>query len=626
MRGYMYRSTISYICTSFLFYSLIQMQEVVSSEKGKNLWSLKKISSVEPPIIEEDSWSSNAIDKFILKRLRDSQIKPNPSAEKLTIIRRVSFDLLGLAPSREDIEGFLADNSKGAYDKVLDKLLSSPHYGERWGRHWLDVARFGESHGYESDNERPHAWTYRDAVIRAFNQDLPFDRFVKWQVAGDILEPQDSLAVTLTGFLSAGSTVTNVDGVDREKANYDKMDDIVSATGSAFLGLTVGCARCHDHKYDPISQKDYYKMVGFFLPGREGDRQVEIGEPGSKVKAMVWNGGKKRSNPILKRGDVEQKGEDVGIGVLTALSENDGDTKEWINQDELNKSDGRNALAHWLTDPAKGSGHLLARVIVNRIWQHHFGEGLVKTSNNFGQVGDQPTHPELLDWLALQLMNEGWKIKPIHKLIMKSSTYLQSVDWDQNRYEIDPQNKLYWRKKPRRLEGEIIRDSIMNTAGTLNRKLYGPSVKPWVSKDAINTGSTNKWPVNVKDGPNTWRRSIYVFMRRSMRVPFFEVFDVPDGMQSRGVRELTTVPTQALMLLNNQFVRNQASLFAERIRKNVGEKDLSDFVEEAYWLALSRSPTEKEVNASVELLGNEGQSLENFCHILFTLNEFCYVD
>ena len=329
----MYRSTISFICTSFLFYSLIQIQEVVSSEKGKNLWSLKKISSVEPPIIEKDSWSRNAIDKFILKRLQDSQIKPNPSAEKLTIIRRVSFDLLGLAPSREDIEGFLADNSKGAYDKVLDKLLSSPHYGERWGRHWLDVARFGESHGYESDNERPHAWTYRDAVIRAFNQDLPFDRFVKWQVAGDILEPQDSLAVTLTGFLSAGSTVTNVDGVDREKANYDKMDDIVSATGSAFLGLTVGCARCHDHKYDPISQKDYYKMVGFFLPGREGDRQVELGEPGSKVKAMVWNGGKKRSNPILKRGDVEQKGEDVGIGVLTALSENDGDTKEWINQD-----------------------------------------------------------------------------------------------------------------------------------------------------------------------------------------------------------------------------------------------------------------------------------------------------
>ena len=219
-RGYMRRSTISFICASFIFTYLTLNQEVVSSEKGKSLWSLKKISSVEPPLIEEDSWSNNAIDQFILKRLQDSHIKPNPAAEKLTIIRRVSFDLLGLAPSREDIEGFLADNSSDAYDKLLNKLLSSPHYGERWGRHWLDVARFGESHGYESDNERPHAWTYRDAVIKAFNQDLPFNRFVKWQVAGDILEPKDSLAVTLTGFLSAGSTVTNVDGVDREKARY----------------------------------------------------------------------------------------------------------------------------------------------------------------------------------------------------------------------------------------------------------------------------------------------------------------------------------------------------------------------------------------------------------------------
>ena len=291
VRGYMCKSTISFICALFIVFTWILNQEVISSEKGKSLWSLKKISSVEPPIIEEDSWSSNAIDKFILKRLKDNNIKPNPSAEKLTIIRRVSFDLLGLAPSREDIENFLADKSSNAYDELLDRLLSSPHYGERWGRHWLDVARFGESHGYESDNERPHAWTYRDAVIRAFNQDLPFDRFVRWQVAGDILQPKDSLAVTLSGFLSAGSTVTNVDGVDREKANYDKMDDIVSATGSAFLGLTVGCARCHDHKYDPISQKDYYKMVGFFLPGREGARQVEIGESRSKVKAMVWNGG-----------------------------------------------------------------------------------------------------------------------------------------------------------------------------------------------------------------------------------------------------------------------------------------------------------------------------------------------
>ena len=626
MRECSYKSKRWAIFASIISLGLIFNNEGISSDDGKTLWSLNKISLVEPPIIKEDSWSSNAIDKFILHKLRSVGIEPNPAADKLTTIRRVSFDLLGLAPTREEIQKFEADTSGDSYEKLLDRLLANPHYGERWGRHWLDVARFGESHGYESDNERPHAWTYRDAVIKALNQDLPFDEFVKWQVAGDILQPENSLAVSLTGFLSAGSTVTNVDGVDREKANYDKMDDIVSATGSAFLGLTVGCARCHNHKYDPISQEDYYKMVGFFLPGREGDRELEIGKSGSKVKAMVWNGGKKRSNPILKRGDVEQKGEDVGVGVLTALSDNNGDAGEWLNEEALKKGDGRDALAHWLTDSDKGAGHLLARVIVNRLWQHHFGVGLVKTSNNFGQVGEKPTHPELLDWLAQELINKDWKIKSIHKLIMKSSTYMQTLKWDQPRYEIDPENKLFWRKEPRRLEGEIIRDSIMNTAGTLNRKMFGPSVKPWVSKDAINTGSTNKWPVNVKDGPDTWRRSIYVFMRRSMRVPFFEVFDVPDGMQSRGVRELTTVPTQALMLMNNQFVRDQASHFSNRIRKAVGNDNLKHIVEEAYWLALSRSPTDEELSSSVELLSTEGQSLENFCHILFTLNEFCYVD
>ena len=626
MRGCFHKSKRWVIYTSIISLCSILNNVGISSGDGETLWSLNKISLVEPPIIKEDSWSSNAIDKFILHKLRSVGIEPNPAADKLTTIRRVSFDLLGLAPTREEIQKFEADTSGDSYEKLLDRLLANPHYGERWGRHWLDVARFGESHGYESDNERPHAWTYRDAVIKALNQDLPFGEFVKWQVAGDILQPENSLAVSLTGFLSAGSTVTNVDGVDREKANYDKMDDIVSATGSAFLGLTVGCARCHNHKYDPISQEDYYKMVGFFLPGREGDRELEIGKPGSKVKAMVWNGGKKRSNPILKRGDVEQKGEDVGVGVLTALSDNNGDASEWLNEEALKKGDGRDALAHWLTDSDKGAGHLLARVIVNRLWQHHFGVGLVKTSNNFGQVGEKPTHPELLDWLAQELINKDWKIKSIHKLIMKSSTYMQTVKWDQPRYEIDPENKLFWRKEPRRLEGEIIRDSIMNTAGTLNRKMFGPSVKPWVSKDAINTGSTNKWPVNVKDGPNTWRRSIYVFMRRSMRVPFFEVFDVPDGMQSRGVRELTTVPTQALMLMNNQFVRDQASHFSNRIRNAVGNDNLKHIVEEAYWLALSRSPTDEELSSSVELLSTEGQSLENFCHILFTLNEFCYVD
>ncbi|HIG84300.1 MAG TPA: DUF1553 domain-containing protein [Verrucomicrobia bacterium] len=610
----------------FLLLTAMASSKELSSEKDSKFWSYRQIKQVDPPVQENDEWSINAIDKFVLKRTQSKGIRPNDKVELTKIIRRASCDLIGLAPTREEVETFIADKSPDAYLKLIDRLLASPHYGERWGRHWLDVARFGESHGYESDNERPSAWTYRDAVIRALNQDMPFNQFVRWQVAGDVMKSDDPLAMSLTGFLTAGSTVTNVDGVDREKATYDKMDDIVSATGAAFLGLTIGCARCHDHKYDPISQKDYYRLVGFFLPGKPGHRDISAGDSGSKVKALTWSGGNKRKNPLLKRGDVEQKDGDLGFGVLTALSAENGDVEPWIKLSEKKSGDGRAGLAHWLTDTERGAGSLLARVIVNRLWQHHFGEGIVKTSDNFGSAGEKPSHPELLEWLAGELIRTGWNLKGMHRLIMSSAVYRQGTQWDKKRHAIDPENKLLWRRHPRRMEGEIIRDSIMNSAGTLNRKMYGPSVKPWVSKDAINTGSTNKWPVNVKDGPVTWRRSIYVFMRRSMRVPFFEIFDVPDSMQSRGVREQTTVPTQALMLLNNEFVRAQANHFASRIKESVDVSDKRSVIEAAYWVTLSRAPTDEEVKLSSELLAKEGQSIENFCHVLFTLNEFSYVD
>ena len=604
-----------------------------TTAKEQAYWAFRPLTPVEVPTKATNSWTRNAIDLFVLKNAGESQLSPNPSASRNSLIRRAYFDLIGLAPSRREVEDFIANSSSDAYHQLVSQLLSSPHYGERWGRHWLDVARFGESHGYESDNERPTAWTYRDAVIRALNEDMPFDRFTRWQVAGDTLKGEDALAQALTGFLTAGSTVTNVDGVDREKAMYDKMDDIVSATGSAFLGLTIGCARCHDHKYDPISQRDYYRLVGFFLPGKPADRDLPIGDKGNTVKALTWNGGNTRKNPLLSRGDVEEKEGDVGSGVLTVLSPAGSDLTNWIRETENKSGDGRQGLARWLTDVDKGAGALLARVIVNRLWQHHFGIGLVKTSNNFGSVGDRPTNQELLDWLATELISGGWRLKPIHKLIMTSATYMQSTEWDHKRHALDPENNFHWRRQPRRLEAEILRDSIMNTAGTLNRKLYGPSVKPWVSSDAVKTGSTNKWPTNVKDGPETWRRSIYVFMRRSMRVPFFETFDVPDAMQSRGLREKTTVPTQALLLMNNEFVRQQAAHFARRVTalaKSRAHESKADearaIVEEAYWLAFSRKATDNEIELGAELMAREGQTVENFCHVLLTLNEFAYVD
>ena len=606
----------------------------LNAESGEDQsWAFRSLNSVKVPDVGDSKWVVNEIDHFVIARARAKGVTPNGSVDRQSLIRRVYFDLTGLAPTRDEVVDFVESNSPDAYQSLIARLLASPHYGERWGRHWLDVARFGESHGYESDNERPTAWTYRDAVIRAFNEGMPFDRFVRWQVAGDVLQADDPLATALTGFITSGSTVTNVDGVDREKATYDKMDDIVSATGSAFLGLTIGCARCHDHKYDPISQEDYYRLVGFFLPGKAGDRNIAMGDSGSNVKALTWHGGNKKRNPLLKRGDVEKKEGDVGYGVLSVLNAAENDMAGRIKAIGKQSGDGRTGLAQWLTDADRGAGSLLARVIVNRLWQHHFGVGLVKSSNNFGKVGDEPTHPELLDWLAGKLIREGWKLKSIHELIMRSAVYRQSIFWDKERDAIDPENKLLWRRVPRRLEAEILRDSIMNTSGTLNRKHYGPSVKPWVSTDAIKTGSTNKWPTNVKDGPGTWRRSIYVFMRRSMRVPFFETFDVPDAMQSRGVREQTTVATQALLLLNNKFVRDQAKHFAARVLEAVrssgskeGEQDMKAIVEQAYWLAFSRNPTVDEITLGVELLSREGQNVENFCHILFTLNEFAYVD
>jgi len=604
---------------------LIGLPNEEGGTDGRTYWAFRQLQQNEPPVVENGEWARTGIDRFVLARARAGGISPNGPVDRRKLIRRAYFDLIGLAPTRQEVEAFISDESPDAYEKILTRLLASPHYGERWGRHWLDVARFGESHGYESDNERPSAWTYRDAVIRAFNADLPFDTFIRHSIAGDVLKGDDPLAVALTGFITSGSTVTNVDGADREKAKYDKLDDIVSSTGSAFLALTIGCARCHDHKYDPIAQRDYYRLVGFFLPGSARDRQIAIGRSGSKVKGLAWNGGNKKNNPLLERGDTEKKSGDVGLGVLAALSPDDGDVSRWIEASEKKSGDGRPGLAHWLTNVNDGAGALAARVIVNRLWQHHFGVGLVKTSDNFGRVGDKPTHPELLDWLAGELVRAGWRLKPIHRLIMTSAVYTQDTTWDEKRHGIDPDNKLLWRRQPRRVQAEILRDSIMNTAGTLNRQLFGPSIKPWVSKDAIKTGSTNKWPTNVKDGPKTWRRSIYVFMRRSMRVPFFETFDVPDAMSSRGVREKTTVATQALLLMNNEFVRKQAEHFAARLGR-LEDKDPRVAVEEAYWLALSRKPTEEEIKLSLELINSEGQSLANFCHILFTLNEFIYVD
>jgi hypothetical protein len=584
--------------------------------------------------------------------------------DRRRLLRRVTFDLTGLPPTPEEIDTFLRDESPGAYEKVVDRLLASPRYGERWARHWLDVARYSDSCGYESDFDRKSAWPYRDAVIRAFNEDLPFDTFLKFQLAGDQLDREHPLSLPLTGFATCGPEVetTPTDSArNKEKYRMDELDDIVSTMGQAFLGLTVGCARCHDHKYDPISSKEYYQLVAAFAPTRavelpldpaerrlrewvesrrETEREARLAaipipeiekvvlraprSPNHALSVQLYNRfgekltvsdvqlratlseaerktwdelsaaakggaanvlalveGAPRKTWRLARGDVDEKQEEVtpsGFRVLEGRPDRD-----WSRP--------RVALGEWMTDVEKGAGRLVARVAVNRLWQHHFGHGLVGTPNDFGAQGEAPTDPELLDGLARALIDNGWRLKPLQRRIVLSARY-QSA------------------RRPVRLEAEAVRDAVLAVSGRLNPTMYGPATRIRIPADAIATRSKNEYPKNVVDGPEQWRRSVYVFLKRSVRVPFFEVYDAPAASASCGRRSCTTVAPQALLLLNDPFIRDAAKEFARR----------AGGVDAAFRLALGRPPSSQELEAARRL------DLVDLCHVLFTLNEFVYVD
>ena len=613
---------------------------------GRKFWSFQPLKKALVPMVKRNAaWAKNDIGRFILQKLESSGLKPNATADPGTLLRRTYFDLIGLPPSPEEIDQFAKNPSPTAYAELVDRLLASEHYGERWGRHWLDLARFGESHGYEADNDRPEAYKYRDAVIKALNQDLPYDTFVKWQIAGDEYEPNNELARQLTGFCGAGPTVTN-EGGDRVK--YEKLDDIVSATGEAMLGLSIGCARCHDHKYDPITIKDYYRFAGIFNSTKE-----------QKDGTIRDNGRKPSQNFFLYRGDFRSKTK-IDVGLLTVLTSADAEPAAWRLEPPkgVNSTYLRRSMAEWITDTDSGAGNLLARVIVNRLWKHHFGTGIVATASDFGSQGERPSHPELLDYLAGKLIEGGWKLKPMHRLMMSSAVYQQSTAAHPAARAADPKNRLLARRRPMRLEAEIIRDNLLAVSGCLNRKHYGASVKPWIPQDAIATGSTKKWPVNVKDGPATWRRSVYIYAKRSMLMPMLQAFDFPDCTKSCGERNTTTVAPAALLLMNNAFVRDQARHFAERVQK-ISADDASAQINAVYRIALARKPTPDEVQIGTEFLAKQAQlyagfkdpekekddpeqelskapnpvkpehraaALLNYCQVVMGLNEFIYVD
>jgi len=847
--------------------------------KGRKHWAFQPLKPVKPPVVKDDGWVRNAVDRFIRARQESADISPNGSADATTLLRRVQFDLVGLPPTLEERKRFLAkagNDRDAAYGQLVDRLLESQHFGERWARHWLDLVRFAESNGYAFDKDRPNAFQYRDFVIRAFNADMPYDRFVRLQLAGDLLTDLNvqtnaavrptTDAIAATGFLVAGPFTTQQTQKERERSRYEQLDDMVHTLGTSLLGLTMGCARCHSHKYDPLPQNDYYRLVSCFkevgfadtginmqpeefratkavfdkahasvvkpladferdqlpkrfedwltnrparpVPPKLGDwhhvgpfpagnldeafnktfgpegkvdlsqkflkdklkwtkqpswvdgkvhntlsgnnsanylyRVVESAEPqvlalslgsddaikvfvnGKQVLAKkvsrgaaadqekvqvglvkgrtelllkIVNGGgasgfyfkstggsppkeiaallkaepakwndkqrkqvgewyrtlddkwvglnnavenHKKTEPkpkltqvyaakvkgttyqfgddtykvyFLARGNADNKQGLALPGFLQVLATSQQAELKWLKPGKgKDPQPARIALADWLTDVEHGAGQLLARVIVNRLWHYHFGRGLVASTSDFGTRGELPTHPKLLDWLAVELIQGGWKLKPIHRLILSSATYMQAGDVSKVSQQRDPENRLWWRRPARRLEAEIIRDSLLAVSGTLDRKTFG--------KGTLDQKSP--------------RRSIYLTVKRGQLIPILQLFDAPDAMQGVGRRSESTVAPQALAMLNSPFIRELAGKLAGRVRPDE-RAPLTETVTQAYRTVLARDASSEErdrMGAFIksQTVSRNGQpdaralAVRDFCHLLLCTNEFIYVD
>ena len=614
-------------------------------------WAFKPVAAVEPPA-DPSGWSRGPVDRFIRAGLREHNLEPTPPADKGTLLRRVTFDLTGLPPTPEEIDAFLKDVAPDAYEKVVDRLLDSPRYGERWGRHWLDVARYADTGGFEADHLYPNAWRYRDYVIRSLNADKPFDRFIQEQVAGDELWPDDPDAAVATAFYCVGPALEESAMVSGQLEN-EWLTDAADTTGAAFLGLTVGCARCHDHKYDPITQKDYYSLQAVFaasdrpypekvrllrikaLNGLLSDAPVpETLKADSRCDVRTEDGPGfrlfHRARPLevhlLRRGELSKPGAVMGPAVPAALLSG-GHGPDFAEGPPTRR---RTALARWLTAP---DNPLTARVLVNRVWGWHFGQGIVRTPGDFGAQGETPTHPELLDWLARDVMDHGWDLKHLHRILLLSSTYRMGSVAAGPGLRADPEDRMLWHFPRRRLEGEAIRDGLLACAGTLNPKMFGPAVVPPLGREEL-TGlfdASSKWPVTPDASEHT-RRSVYLLVRRTFTYPMFAAFDPPEVMTSCPRRLQTTVPTQALTLLNSPLAREQADAFARRLLKECGD-DPDKQTARAWLLAFGRPirPAETErarrfLRERTAALASREAALAELCLALFNANEFITID
>jgi mono/diheme cytochrome c family protein len=616
-------------------------EEAASKPMGSDWWAFQTVKRMNPPDVEDRGWTRNAIDQFILARLEREHLKPSPEASKETLLRRVSLDLTGLPPSPEQVHDFISDTSPNAYEHVVDWLLASPHYGERWGRHWLDVARYADSDGYTIDAPR-QMWKYRDWVINALNRDMPFDQFVIEQIAGDMLANPSVDQLIATGFHR--NTPSNYEGgIDFEQYRVEAVVDRVSTTGAAFLGLTLGCARCHDHKFDPVSQKEFYQLFTYFNNvdeiTSEAERydfnrpilEVPTPEEIARKKAFQAQRSVLSKELILyvrelvahhQRPDDEDLSKDSGLlervqnlrdldrrePVLTTTLimrelPRPRDTYVQLGGDFTRRgisvepaipavlpqlpagANTRLDFARWLVDP---QNPLTSRVTVNRFWQAYFGKGIVETENDFGKQGATPSHPELLDWLASEFIRQNWSQKAIHRLIVTSATYRQSAKRRPDVEAVDPYNKLLARQNRLRLEAEIVRDSALAASGLLTDTVGGPSVYPPIPDGAMSvTQVSGAWPTAI--GPDRYRRGMYTFFRRSAAYPGLMVFDAPDATSACTRRARSNTPLQALTTLNDETFLEFAEGLAARVLKEAGP-DEKERIRYACMLALGRYP------------------------------------
>ncbi len=704
------------------------MSGSVSFAADRGHWAFVPPIRPDVPAVRDQSLVRNPIDAFVVARLEADGLRPAAEADRATLLRRLSFDLTGLPPVPGDIDRFLADEAPGAYERVVERLLASPHHGERSAQHWLDLARFAETDGFEFDQTRPDAWRYRDWVIQALNGDMPYDRFVRLQLAGDELLPGDRAAFIATGFNRCYPDLVDLN--DQGLRRQNALSDITETTGLVFLGLTIGCARCHDHKSDPIRQTDFYALQSFFTPARfrddyalastaerleydrrrrawekqvvslrsaliELDSGVRAGRalglppgltdeaaaafgksPGERsarevelvyvalvrdrrIQPQDWTAaldpptwlarrlmlarldalnGSRPQEPsrargideagpgspptyLLRRGEYAARGPEVLPAFPRVLCASDQQA-EAHPRSSPRSTGRRTALADWLVRPEQP---LTARVMVNRLWQQHFGRGLVATPSDFGTMGDEPSHPELLDWLATEFVARGWSMKAMHRLIVTSATYRQSSRSAESLgRKADPDNTLLWRQNRQRLDGEAIRDALLAVSGRLNQKMSGPSVFPDLPPELKRLSSKGAvWPVSPS-ALDRERRSLYVFVRRNLRYPFFEVFDRPDTNASCPRRPVTTIAPQALSLLNSQVAQDAARTLADRVVRGAGSyPDVQ--VALVSRIVFGRPPDAVERPMMSEFLSTKG-TLTQLCLALLNTNPFLYID